>query len=132
MAAIAPAQRADAVGVRFKIGAGPGCKLALIRSGCSFMRPAIRRFAPQGDLDRCPGMNSRSVQVSRMIVRTGSLASAAERLGMSPSAASRMVATLESELEPSLFSRQNRKLHPMDQGAISCAGRSISLKASNV
>jgi DNA-binding transcriptional LysR family regulator len=51
-----------------------------------------------------------------MIVRTGSLASAAERLGMSPSAASRMIAVLERELNLTLFSRQNRKLDLTDHG----------------
>jgi len=51
-----------------------------------------------------------------MIVRTGSLASAAERLGMSPSAASRMIAMLERELKLTLFSRQNRKLDLTDHG----------------
>ncbi len=61
-------------------------------------------------------MNLRSVQLLRMIVRTGSLASAAQRLGMSPSAASRMIAMLERELKLTLFSRRNRKLDLTEQG----------------
>lgn len=61
-------------------------------------------------------MNLRSVQLLRTILRTGSLAAAAETLGMSPSSASRMIATLERELKLTLFSRQNRKLDLTDEG----------------
>ncbi|POF31471.1 DNA-binding transcriptional LysR family regulator [Roseibium marinum] len=51
-----------------------------------------------------------------MIVRTGSLASAADRLGMSPSAASRMIGVLEHELKLTLFSRRNRNLDLTGEG----------------
>ncbi len=61
-------------------------------------------------------MNLRSVQLFRMIVRTGSLAAAAARMGMSASAASRMVALLEHELGLTLFSRRNRNLDLTDEG----------------
>lgn len=61
-------------------------------------------------------MNLQSVKLLRMIVRTGSLSSAAERMGMSPSAASRTIAMLERELKLTLFSRQNRKLDLTNQG----------------
>ncbi|MEM5584215.1 LysR family transcriptional regulator [Roseibium sp. AS2] len=61
-------------------------------------------------------MNLRSVQLFRMIVRTGSLASAAERLGMSPSAASRMIGVLEHELKLTLFSRRSRNLDLTGEG----------------
>ncbi len=62
-------------------------------------------------------MNLRSVQLFRMIVRTGSLASAAARLNVSSSAASRMLAGLEHELQLTLFSRHNRNLVLTAQGS---------------
>jgi len=46
----------------------------------------------------------------------GSLTLAAERLGMSMSAASRMIAVLEHELKLKLFSRRNRKLDLTPEG----------------
>lgn len=61
-------------------------------------------------------MNLRSIQLFRMIVRTGSLVSAAERMGMGPSSASRLIGILEHELKLKLFSRSHRNLELTDEG----------------
>jgi DNA-binding transcriptional LysR family regulator len=61
-------------------------------------------------------MNLRSMQLFRMIVRTGSLISAAERMGMGPSSASRLIGILEHELKLKLFSRSHRNLELTAEG----------------
>lgn len=62
-------------------------------------------------------MNLRAVNLFRMIVTTGSLAAAAGRLGMSLSAASRLINVLEHDLKIKLFSREGRKLSLTKDGA---------------
>ncbi len=61
-------------------------------------------------------MNIRAVRLFRMIVKSGSLAAAANRLGMSVSAASRMLGVLEHEFKLKLFSRENRRLDLTQDG----------------
>lgn len=61
-------------------------------------------------------MNLRSIQLFRMIVRTGSLVSASERMGMGQSSASRLIGILEHELKLKLFSRSHRNLELTEEG----------------
>lgn len=61
-------------------------------------------------------MNIRALRLFRQIVATGSLAAAAEQVGMSTSAASRLVGLLESETRLTLFSRTRRRLVLTAQG----------------
>lgn len=61
-------------------------------------------------------MNIRALRLFRQIVSSGSLAAAAEEMGMSVSAASRLIGLLEGETRLSLFSRTRRRLVLTPQG----------------
>ena len=55
------------------------------------------------------------------VVNTGSISDAAERLSVVPSAVSRQISRLESELETPLFVRQSRGMVPSKAGAVLAA-----------
>lgn len=61
-------------------------------------------------------MNIRALRLFRQVVASGSLAAAAEGLGMSTSAASRLIGLLESETRLKLFDRTHRRLTLTPQG----------------
>jgi DNA-binding transcriptional LysR family regulator len=61
-------------------------------------------------------MNIRALRLFRQIVARGSLAAAAESLGMSSSAASRLIGLLEGEIRLTLFNRTRRRLTLTPQG----------------
>ena len=61
-------------------------------------------------------MNLRSLRIFRRVVTTGSLAQASQDLNISPSAASRLLSLLESELKLNLFSRTKRRLELTEEG----------------
>ncbi len=61
-------------------------------------------------------MNLRALRLFREIVLGGSLNEAAERMNTSTSAASRLIANLEQELNLQLFSRTNRRLLLTEDG----------------
>ncbi|KQX38254.1 hypothetical protein ASD04_11645 [Devosia sp. Root436] len=61
-------------------------------------------------------MNLRSLRIFRRVVTTGSLAQASQDLNISPSAASRLLSLLESELKLNLFSRSKRRLELTEEG----------------
>lgn len=61
-------------------------------------------------------MNLRSLRIFRRVVTTGSLAQASLDLNISPSAASRLLSLLESELKLNLFSRSKRRLELTEEG----------------
>lgn len=61
-------------------------------------------------------MNLRSLRIFRRVVATGSLAQASTDLNISPSAASRLLSLLESELKLTLFSRDKRRLELTAEG----------------
>ena len=61
-------------------------------------------------------MNIRGLRLFRQIVSSGSLAAAAEEMGMSTSAASRLIGLLEGEVRLTLFSRTRRRLVLTPQG----------------
>jgi DNA-binding transcriptional LysR family regulator len=61
-------------------------------------------------------MNIRALRLFRQIVTSGSLAAAAEGLGMSTSAASRLIGLLEIETRLTLFNRSHRRLALTTQG----------------
>lgn len=63
-------------------------------------------------------MNLKGLRLFRHVVATGSLSDAADRLNLSPSAASRLLTQLESELSLTLFSRSRRNLALSDEGAL--------------
>lgn len=63
-------------------------------------------------------MNLRSLMLFRHIVVTGSLSEAASRLNLSPSAASRLLGQLETQLSLTLFSRSRRNLKLTEDGAL--------------
>ena len=57
-----------------------------------------------------------AIQVFEQVVETGSFAKAAERLGLSTSAASRHIAELESHLQTRLLNRTTRKVSLTETG----------------
>lgn len=61
-------------------------------------------------------MNVRALRIFRLVVTRGSLAAAAEALGMSVPAASRQIALLEAETRLTLFNRTRRRLTLTKQG----------------
>lgn len=61
-------------------------------------------------------MNLRSLRIFRRIVTLGSLAQASRELNISPSAASRLISLLESELNLTLFARHKRRLELTEEG----------------
>jgi len=63
-------------------------------------------------------MNLRSLRLFRQIILSGSLAQAALALGMSPSAASRLLSLLEAELGLTLFLREKRQLELTAEGSL--------------
>jgi len=63
-------------------------------------------------------MNLKSLRLFRLIVLHGSLASAAERLHLSQSAASRLIALLEDEINLRLFTRARRRLLLTPEGEL--------------
>ena len=63
-------------------------------------------------------MNLRGLRLFRYVVATGSLSEAADRLNLSPSAASRLLTQLEGQLSLTLFSRSRRNLELTDEGAL--------------
>lgn len=63
-------------------------------------------------------MNLRGLQLFRDIVVTGSLSEAADRMNLSPSAASRLLGQLETQLSLQLFSRSRRNLELTEEGAL--------------
>lgn len=62
-------------------------------------------------------MNLRALQLFRNIVLTGSLTEAGERIGLSASAASRLLGQLEEQVQLTLFSRSRRNLQLTEDGA---------------
>jgi len=63
-------------------------------------------------------VNLKSLRLFRNVVSTGSLSEAADRMGVSPSAASRLLTQLERDLRLTLFSRSRRNLELTDEGAL--------------
>ena len=63
-------------------------------------------------------MNLKSLRLFRYVVSTGSLSDAAERLNLSPSAASRLLTQLERQVQLTLFSRSRRNLELTEEGAL--------------
>lgn len=63
-------------------------------------------------------VNLKALRLYRYIVATGSLTEAAERLNLSPSAASRLLTQLETQLSLTLFSRERRNLELTEEGAL--------------
>ncbi|CAM4280108.1 LysR family transcriptional regulator [Bordetella muralis] len=63
-------------------------------------------------------MNLKSLRLFRLIVLHGSLASAAERLHLSQSAASRLISLLEDEIHLKLFTRARRRLLLTPEGEL--------------
>jgi len=63
-------------------------------------------------------MNLKSLRLFRLIVLHGSLASAADRLYLSQSAASRLISLLEDELNLKLFTRARRRLNLTPEGEL--------------
>lgn len=63
-------------------------------------------------------MNLKALKLFRQIVLTGSLAEASDRLNVSTSAASRLLALLEAEVGLTLFSREKRQLVLSEDGDI--------------
>ncbi|MCD0505432.1 LysR family transcriptional regulator [Bordetella petrii] len=63
-------------------------------------------------------MNLKSLRLFRLIVLHGSLASAAERLHLSQSAASRLIGLLEDEIRLKLFTRARRRLLLTPEGEL--------------
>lgn len=61
-------------------------------------------------------MNIRALRLFRQVILTGSLAQASSVLNMSPSAASRLLTLLESEIGLTLFNRQKRQLELTREG----------------
>ena len=61
-------------------------------------------------------MNIRALRLFRLIVTTGSLSAAADTMGLSASAASRLISILESETRLRLFNRTRRRLTLSQQG----------------
>lgn len=61
-------------------------------------------------------MNIRALRIFRLVVTKGSLAAAAETMGLSPPAASRLLALLEAETRLQLFHRTRRRLTLTPQG----------------
>lgn len=61
-------------------------------------------------------MNIRALRLFRLVVTTGSLSAAAESLGLSTSAASRLIGLMESETKLALFNRSRRRLVLTPQG----------------
>lgn len=62
------------------------------------------------------GLSIRSLKVFDAVILHGTLGSAAEKLNMSHSAASRQLLELEQAVGLTLFKRTNRRLQPTDQG----------------
>jgi DNA-binding transcriptional LysR family regulator len=65
-------------------------------------------------------MNIQAIRLFLHIVRRGSLASAADELNMSPSAASRVLSGLERSTGLKLFSREGQRLRPTREGEQFC------------
>jgi len=63
-------------------------------------------------------MNVRALRLFRLVVTTGSLSSAADNMNLSTSAASRLIAILESETRLQLFHRTRRRLTLTRQGEV--------------
>ena len=63
-------------------------------------------------------MQLRGLRLFRLVVVTGSLSEAAERMNLSPSAASRMLAQLEASLALPLLSRARRTLALTEEGTL--------------
>ncbi len=63
-------------------------------------------------------MNLKGLRLFRLVVATGSLSEAAERLNLSSSAASRVLSQLEGQLSLRLFSRSGRALMLTEEGAL--------------
>lgn len=63
-------------------------------------------------------MNLKGLRLFRYVVARGSLSEAADRLGLSASAASRLLGQLESDLSLTLFSRDRRNLELTEEGAL--------------
>ncbi len=57
-----------------------------------------------------------AIGVFARVAETGSFASAARALGITPSAASKSVARLEERLGTRLFQRSTRRMHLTEQG----------------
>lgn len=73
--------------------------------------------APDSDPARRPGLSLRQLEAYVSAHRGGTLAAAAERLGVTPSAASLLLKQLEQSLGVSLFDRGPRGLQPTQAGA---------------
>ncbi len=63
-------------------------------------------------------MNLKGLYLFRLVVATGSLSEAADRMNLSPSAASRLLSQLESDLSLTLFSRARRALSLTEEGTL--------------
>ncbi|MFZ3584811.1 LysR family transcriptional regulator [Loktanella sp. DJP18] len=63
-------------------------------------------------------MNLRALRLFRLVVTTGALAEASDRLNISVSAASRLLSQLERDVGLTLFSRQRRRLELTEHGQI--------------
>jgi DNA-binding transcriptional LysR family regulator len=61
-------------------------------------------------------VNIRALRIFSLVVSKGSLAAAAEAMNLSPPAASRLIALLESEIQLQLFHRSRRRLQLTAQG----------------
>jgi DNA-binding transcriptional LysR family regulator len=61
-------------------------------------------------------LNIRALRIFSLVVGRGSLAAAAEAMNISPPAASRLIALLESEIQLQLFHRSRRRLQLTAQG----------------
>ncbi|GAA5237142.1 LysR family transcriptional regulator [Verticiella sediminum] len=62
-------------------------------------------------------MNVRALEAFRAVMRTGSMTSAARIIHTTQPNVSRLVSTLEAELDLKLFAREGNKLHVTDEGA---------------
>ncbi|MBY5970702.1 LysR family transcriptional regulator [Ferrimonas balearica] len=63
-------------------------------------------------------VNIKGLRLFRLVVATGSLAEAAEKVNLSSSAASRLLSQLEEQVALTLFSRSRRNLSLTEEGAL--------------
>src|ERR1700761_5120414 len=68
------------------------------------------------DTDRLAELGQ--LRAALAVLHTGSVTSAAERMGLTQPAVSRLVAALEQDLGFTLFDRERRRLIPSDKGRI--------------
>ena len=68
--------------------------------------------------DRLPKLDSRSLEVFVAVAETANLSSAAQRLGLTQPAVSRVIHRLESQLGSTLLDRQSRPLRLTQAGVV--------------